>query len=104
MIDLEKHKSTVIHCPTEESIKKVEDLIVELGGRRLWDDSSKQYLENNEQPQGMCFGLDDVKRGYNSYCHLKWYQKKEYKIITSKEFFELCGKPIDEIINNYQIY
>ena len=103
MINLEEHRNTVVHCPTEELIMKVEDQIVELGGRRLWGNDAKKYImKDNNQPTGMCFGLDSVKTHGNAYCDLEYYKKAKYNVITAEEFLRMCGK--EEIINNYEIY
>jgi len=93
----------VVHCPTEELIMLVENQIVELGGRRLWDEHGKDYIiKKKNQPTGMCFGLDCVASGGNAYCDLEYYKKHSYDILTAEEFLRMCGK--ETIINNYQIY
>lgn len=103
MINLEEHKLTVVHCPTEDLIREVEDQIVNLGGRRLWDEEAKNYIiKNKNQPNGMCFGLGSVSRGANAYCDLEYYKKAHYLIISAQEFLQLCE--ISTIINNYEIY
>jgi hypothetical protein len=105
MINLKEHRNTVVHCPTEELIMQVEDQIVLMGGRRLWDDNGKKYIiEYRKQPTGMCFGLDAVERYGNAYCDLEYYKKAKYNVITAQEFLRMCGKFVDEVINNYQIY
>lgn len=103
MINLEEHKNTVVHCLTEDLIMKVEDQIVKLGGRRLWDSKSKHYiLHEKKQPTGMCFGLDCVSRHMNAYCDLEYYKKNNYHVITAQEFLQMCDESL--IINNYAIY
>ena len=105
MINLKKHRKTVVHCPTEELIMLVEDQIVELGGQRLWNEHGKDYiLREKNQPTGMCFGLDGVENHGNAYCDLEYYTINKYDIMTAQEFMRMCGKPVNEIINNYQIY
>ena len=102
MINLEEHRKTVVHCPTEELIMLVEDQIASMGGRRLWGNNGKKYMKDKKQPTGMCFGLDSVKTHGNAYCDLEYYKKAKYNVITADEFLKMCGK--EEIINNYQIY
>jgi len=105
MIDLEEHRKTVVHCPTEELIMLVEDQIVSMGGRRLWDSNGKDYiLRKMAQPTGMCFGLESIPHGGNAYCDLEYYKKAGYKIITAQQFLRMCGKFVDEVINHYEIY
>ena len=103
MIDLEEHRKTVVHCPTEELIMLVEDQIVSMGGRRLWNKDAVDYIiRKKDQPNGMCFGLDSVSSHGNAYCDLEYYKKAKYNVITAEEFLRMCGK--EEIINNYEIY
>lgn len=105
MINLEEHRNTVVHCPTEELIRQVEDQIVAMGGRRLWDSNGKKYItEDKKQPTGMCFGLAGVDSGRNAYCDLEYYKKTKYNVITAQQFLRMCGIPTEEIINDYQIY
>ena len=102
MINLTELRKKVVHCPTEELIMLVEDQIVELGGRRLWNEHVDYIIKKKNQPTGMCFGLDRVASGGNAYCDLEYYKKHSYDILTAEEFLRMCGK--ETIINNYQIY
>lgn len=103
MINLAEHRKTVVHCPTEELIKAVEDVIVNFGGRRLWDNNARKYIiEQKKQPTGMCFGLDCVYKGGNAYCDLEYYKQHGYHIITAQQFLQMCG--VDQTINDYQIF
>lgn len=103
MIDLKEHRNTVVHCPTEELIMLVEDQIVAMGGRRLWDNPAKEYIiKDKKQPTGMCFGLDSVAGCGNAYCDLEYYRKAGYKVITAQEFFQMCD--LNTVINHYEIY
>ena len=103
MINLTELRKKVVHCPTEELIIAVQNEIVALGGRPLWDKSAQNYiLYKKKQPTGMCFGLDGVGTYGNAYCDLEYYKKNSYDILTAEEFLRMCGK--ETIINNYQIY
>lgn len=79
-----------IHCPTYESAEKVNRWIVELGGRNL-------TYNHNVYNSDTCYGMNDVKKGYNAYGSKEWYERNNYEVIS---FESLEQKEV----SSYQIF